>query len=188
MIKISGLTKAYGDKKVLEDLSLELPEAGIVRIMGESGIGKTTLLNIIAGLESPDSGSVEIKGSISMVFQEDRLLSHLSALENVAIAQKKGSAYSKRDPAVILSKMGLGDELSTRASKLSGGMARRVAIARALAKEADIYIMDEPVKGLDADTAEQVIDTIVEYTKGHLLIVVTHSGEEFSFADIKIDL
>ena len=188
MITITNVTKCFDNKKVLDGLSLSFPERGIVRIMGESGVGKTTLLSLIAGLETPDSGTVVCDGSISMVFQEDRLLPHLSALDNVSIVQPKAQESTDRDPSKILAHMGLENDLNTRADKLSGGMARRVAIARCLAKDADIYLMDEPIKGLDEDTAQTVIDTITQYTSGRLLVVVTHDINEFSCADMEINI
>jgi len=186
MINIIDLKKTYEDKLVLEGISLQFPSKGIVRIMGESGRGKTTLLRIIAGLDTADSGTVEVNGTISMVFQEDRLLPYISALDNVKLVSSSDSI--DRNPEQILNDMGLGEDLHTRAGKLSGGMARRVAIARALAKEADIYIMDEPIQGLDASTTQDVISAILKYTAGKLLIIVTHSEEEFTESDLTINL
>ena len=183
MISIDNVSKEYKGKQVLEGLSLKMPDVGIVRLMGRSGEGKTTLLNIIAGLKKPDSGSVNVSGSISMVFQEDRLLRWESALENVRLA-----ANGKTSPEKILSELGLGSELNTRVKELSGGMARRVAIARCLAHEADIYIMDEPTRGLDAETAAQTVETVRRYTKDGLLLVVTHDPDEFADADLTIKI
>jgi len=183
MIEINNVSKSYNDKQVLAGISLKLPDSGIARIMGRSGEGKTTLLNIIAGIEKPDSGSVRVSGRVSMVFQEDRLLRWESAIENVRLA-----ASGDRSPEMILDELGLGRELHTRVKELSGGMARRVAIARCLAHEADIYIMDEPMHGLDQETATITAETIRRYTKDGLLLVVTHDPDEFSDADMTVKI
>ena len=175
-MEIRHLKKAYGDKVIFEDLDLTMPETGTVRIMGPSGLGKTTLLRMIAGLEQPDGGEIAGAGKISMVFQENRLLEDESALENVAIiccAEKAGD---------LLRKMNLGDDLFTPVKDLSGGMARRTAIARALARKADTYLFDEPLQGLDEKNASTVIDAIKKHTEGKLLVVVTHDSSEFADA------
>ena len=187
MISISDLTKTYKDRKVIDGLSLELPEKGTVKISGKSGSGKTTLLHIIAGLVEPDSGEVSVSGSMSMVFQEDRLIMSKSVLENVMLVcggdQKEG-----RSPEGILTELGLGNELDTRVSELSGGMARRVAIARALSRDADIYLMDEPIRGLDEETAQAARSVILKYTKDRLLVVVSHDPGEFDSPDISVSI
>ena len=187
MIEIRNLTKSYGDRKVIDGLSLDLPEKGIVRINGKSGSGKTTLLHIIAGLIKPDSGEIKLDGRISMVFQEDRLIMSKSALENVMLVLEDG-AHDGRDPEEILSGLGLAGELDTKVSELSGGMARRVAIARALARKADIYLMDEPIRGLDDETAEMARSVILKYTKDGLLVVVSHDLGEFDTPDLSVSI
>ena len=167
-MEIKHLKKAYGEKVIFEDLDLILPETGIVRVMGHSGLGKTTLLRIMAGLEQADSGEITGLGRISMVFQENRLLEEESALENVAIICGPEKA------ADLLREMKLGEDLDTPARELSGGMARRVAIARALARDADTYLFDEPLQGLDSENAANVMDVIKKHTEGRLVILVTH--------------
>ena len=186
MIEIRNLTKSYGDKKVIDGLSVDMPDRGIVRINGKSGSGKTTLLHIIAGLIKPDSGDVRVNGSISMVFQEDRLIMSKSVLENVMLVCE--GAEEGRSPGEILAELGLSGELDTRVSELSGGMARRVAIARALARKADIYLMDEPIRGLDEESAETARSVILKYTEGHLLVAVSHDPGEFDTPDISVSV
>ena len=184
-IEIKNLTKSFGEKRVIDGLSLSLPERGFVAITGKSGRGKTTLLRILVGLEKPDSGEIIFNPAnprFSMVFQEDRLLEKETALENASIA---GDAAHAKD---ILSALNLADVMDQKVSKLSGGMARRVAIARALAAEADIYIFDEPIKGLDKETARLALDVIKEETEGKLVLYVSHSEEEISGADEVIEL
>ena len=170
------LSKRFGEKQVLKDLSFTLPEAGVVEICGPSGGGKTTLLRLLAGLETPDGG--EIRGlagkRLSMVFQEDRLLMHQNALQNVRFA----SRVSEREALDVLEEMGLADSVQARASTLSGGMKRRVAIARAVCAGGDVLILDEPFKGLDEATRARVIDCILRRCGGMLILLVSHDRAE----------
>lgn len=177
-IEIRNVCKRYGEKTVLKDFSLSLDVGQTHVIMGASGCGKTTLLRLIAGLETADQG--EITGidrhNLAMVFQEDRLIAHLTALKNVALAASGPDARARARE--ILVNMNLADSLDKPARTLSGGMARRVAIARALASDADTVIMDEPFKGLDEDTHRRVLEEVRKYTRAKTLIVVTHDAEE----------
>ena len=198
MIKLINVSKAYGEKKILDNFSYEFPESGFVAIIGPSGIGKTTLFNIILGLEKADNGDLLTGGSISVVFQENCLIPKKNVLFNTLLAAKD-SKYANitsndenlNNKAVdILTKLGLKDDLSTLVDDLSGGMARRVAIARSLCLDADIYIMDEPLSGLDETTRRNVLNTLHEYTdkKGKLLIMITHDEESLEGVDKIINL
>lgn len=209
MIKIENLSKKYGDKIILNDFNYVFPDSGFVAINGDSGIGKTTLLNIIMKIEIPDCGNVVLQKDgrqcrtsgpdkidsgfiISAVFQEDRLLEYETALENVLLVMNDSERDKSKNARTeiknknikkaseILRRMGLEKELDEKISKLSGGMKRRVAIARCLAVDADAYIMDEPIKGLDKDMSLETLKLIHEYTdkKGKLLIMVTHNQED----------
>ena len=182
MIRLDKVAKAYDGKAILNGLSLEFPEKGFCAVTGRSGTGKTTLLNIIAGLCAPDSGTVHSADQISMVFQEDRLLPWDTALSNAAIASDEETAKT------LLCELGLEASLHQKPHELSGGMKRRVAIARALAAKAEVYIMDEPMKGLDASTRANTLNVIRRYTKGALLIMVTHDEADAADADIRIEL
>lgn len=182
MIRLDQITKAYNGRPVLDHLSLQLPDRGFCIVTGPSGAGKTTLLNIIAGLCTPDSGTLYAPDSISMVFQEDRLLPWDTALGNAAIASDSETARK------LLHELGLGDALHLKPGELSGGMKRRVAIARALCVQAEVYIMDEPLKGLDAATQNITLGTIRRYTENALLIMVTHDESSYADADIHIKL
>lgn len=184
-IEIKNISKSYGIKKAVEGLSVTLPDNGFIAVTGKSGSGKTTLLKMIAGLEKPDAGDIIFSPAeqrISMVFQEDRLLEKETALSNAKIASDEETA------AAMLSILGLSDVMDKKAAELSGGMARRVAIARALSAPADVFIFDEPIKGLDKETAEQTLDVIKRKTEGSLVIFVSHSGEEIQGADMVITL
>ena len=180
MIKLRGLTLAYGERTVLDGLSLDLPDTGLTALTGPSGCGKTTLLRLLAGLEEPDSGQIRRSGPVSMVFQEDRLLPWETALDNAALA---GEPERARE---LLVRLGLGDWLDRRPGELSGGMCRRVAIARALAAPAGVYLMDEPLKGLDSQTRALTLEVIRQETKDALLVLVTHQEEDAAGADLVI--
>ena len=176
-MKLDHVSKSYQGRTVLRDFSLELPDRGFCCILGPSGAGKTTLLRLMAGLEQPDSGTVTVSAPVSMVFQEDRLLAHDTVLENAALAADPQRAKK------LLVRLGLAEWLFRWPAALSGGMRRRVAIARALAAPAGVYLMDEPLKGLDRDTKQAVLSLIREETRNGLLVLVTHDPEEARGAD-----
>ncbi len=176
-MKLDHVSKSYQGRTVLRNFSLELPDRGFCCILGPSGAGKTTLLRLMAGLEQPDSGTVTVSAPVSMVFQEDRLLAHDTVLENAALAADPQRAKE------LLVRLGLAEWLFRRPAALSGGMRRRVAIARALAAPAGVYLMDEPLKGLDRDTRQAVLALIRDETRNGLLVLVTHDPEEARGAD-----
>ena len=179
-VKIDSVTKSYGGNKVLSDFSAEIPDNGVTVITGRSGAGKTTLTRLIAGLEKPDSGSIDRRGRVSVLFQEDRLFPQLTARQNVAAVAGVDNA-GKADR--LLKEVGLADAADKFPSELSGGMRRRVAIARALAFEAETYIFDEPMKGLDPELKKTAARLIFSETSGKCLIVVTHEPEDFEFCN-----
>ena len=146
-------------------------------IMGKSGIGKSTLLSILMGLEKADEGTVSgmEHQKISAIFQENRLFENLDAVTNIHITTGK----TKEEITGFLKKMELDDIAGKPVSEYSGGMKRRVAIARALLAEYDILIMDEPLQGLDAETKEKVATVIKTQTAGKTVLFVTHD-EKFS--------
>lgn len=174
---IHQLSKAYNDLKVLDDFNLVLPDHGIICLFGPSGSGKTTLLRIMAGLEKADKGSITgLEGRrIGMIFQEDRLLKQKNALENIAFVNPK------RDSQEILRAFGLEKSWLKPVSELSGGMKRRVALARALAYTNDVLLMDEPFKGLDEKTKQQVMDQFIGCGEKGLVIFVTHDRTEAEY-------
>ena len=176
-ITIDKLNKAYGDKQVLRDFSAKIPLGKTTVIMGPSGCGKTTLLNILMGFSSPDSGRLEnLPERIGAVFQEDRLCEDFSVLSNVSMVLSKKS----ESPRELLEKLGLGEELQKPVRTLSGGMKRRVAIARALCYNGDLLILDEAFKGLDEETKKAVMELVLRESAGKTVIAVTHDPEEAS--------
>lgn len=177
-IIIDDLYKSFGAKKILEGFSARFPHKKTTVIMGESGCGKTTLINIIMGLEKADRGNIiGITDRISAVFQEDCLCEDFSAVSNIrAVTGKK---LSKAEIADSLKKLGLMEnDITCPVRELSGGMKRRVAIARALLTDTDLIIMDEPFKGLDEETRQNVIDFISKETISRTFIVITHDPNE----------
>lgn len=177
-IRIEHIFKSYGGLKVLKDLSMCFPEGKITCIMGESGLGKTTLLRILMGLENADSGLIEgMDGrKCSAVFQDDTLCMNLTAVRNILLVCDKG--VTKEEIEQQLASVGLEGVSSKPVRDLSGGMRRRVAVVRALAAQSDIVILDEPFKGLDAETRDKVIRYVRNMLKGRTLIMVTHNETE----------
>ena len=181
MLKVDIDEKKYGEKPVIKDLHLEFPGTGIYAVTGASGRGKTTLLNIIAGLDSDYKGSVKTDGRMSYVFQEDRLIPGLNVLENVTFV-----CNDEMKARGILEKLGLKDEIASRIGGLSGGMKRRVAIARALAADYDILLMDEPFSSLDEERKQSVMAPVAEISKEKLVIIVTHDMDEAAFLGAEV--
>ena len=154
-IELNHISKRFGDKVVLDDVSLFVKKGEFVTILGPSGCGKTTLLRLLLGLKRPDSGVLEGVEQLrcSAVFQEDRLCETLSAIENVALICKHKDRISRH-----LQTLGIvPQEQYKPVRELSGGQRRRVALVRAILFASDFIIMDEPFKGLDADTRAKAV-------------------------------
>lgn len=177
-LSTSSIDKSYGDQVILKNYSLTLESNGIYCLMGPSGKGKTTLLNILSGLMDPDRGDVgDFKGlTVSVVFQEDRLQEALSPVKNVQIVCRNRT--SKEDIKKELSCILPEDCIEKPVKELSGGMKRRTAICRAVMCKSDILIMDEPFTGLDRESKLRTIEYIKKNRKGRLLIVATHNEED----------
>ena len=173
MIKFDHISFSYGERKVFDDFTLELTDKVTV-LEGASGSGKTTLLKLAAGLLEPSGGRVlGVPERVAFTFQENRLLPWFSARDNVAAVLPKGHGD---EADVWLELMELSDVSGSLPGNMSGGQQRRVAIARALAFGGDLFIMDEPLKGLDEALQERVVPRILERAKN--LIVTSHSGFE----------
>lgn len=165
---------SYDSVSVLHDWSMELPSNGVVCLWGPSGCGKTTILRLLAGLEKPSAGTVEGVGRVSMVFQEDRLLPWLTALENVIITGAEVSVAQQVMLALGLTE----EETNAMPTNLSGGQQRRVALARALAADSNLLLLDEPFNGLDEGTWQSVIPLISAYAESRPVVLVTHIREQ----------
>ncbi|MBQ6654861.1 MAG: ABC transporter ATP-binding protein [Erysipelotrichaceae bacterium] len=168
-MRISDLWFNYENKPIFEGLNLEISD-GITCLMGESGIGKTTLLKLIAGLLEPQKGTIENEYKrISFMFQEDRLLPWLSVRDNILLVTDK-----HKEADELLSRLEIDGDL--KISELSGGMARRVALIRCLLFDSDMLIMDEPFKGMDGKLIEKAAEIIKSQNKPTL--ISTHSLDE----------
>lgn len=169
-----NVTFSYGKTPILQNVSWQLPDHGVVCLWGASGCGKTTALRLLAGLEKPKSGRVNGVGRVSMVFQEDRLLPWYTALENVTLTGA-GEGRARE----ILALLGLSEEeMAAYPDHLSGGQQRRVALARALAAESDILLLDEPFNGLDEGTWQDVVPLIRKAAESRPVVLVTHIREQ----------
>jgi NitT/TauT family transport system ATP-binding protein len=178
-ISAKNLCKSFDGTPVIKNLSFSFDKGSVNLILGASGIGKTTLIRILAGLDTADSGELLgiVSDRISFLFQEDRLFPWLNAEENVKAVIKNKESYPLARK--LLSELSLDDAIKKFPSELSGGMMRRVAIARALASDGDILILDEPLQGLDSETKKQTVNVIKKYSEGKTVIIVTHSPSEF---------
>ena len=176
MICLDNITKAYGDHTVLHNFSLTVNEGEHIAIMGKSGKGKTTLLRIIADLETPDSGSISgfTKEDISYVFQESRLFEHLTVLDNVAVVCDQPLKEARIEAMKYLDAVGLSDSAELFPSEISGGMAQRVAIVRALIRNTPILLMDEPFSALDNTTRNGMLLLLCDLCRDKTLLLVTH--------------
>ena len=201
MLKLNNITKQYitGDTCVnaLRGVSIEFRESEFVSILGQSGCGKTTLLNIIGGLDKYTSGDLIINGvstkeykdsdwdayrnhSIGFVFQSYNLIPHQSVLSNVELALTlSGVSKAERKKRAIeaLERVGLGDQIHKKPNQMSGGQMQRVAIARALVNNPDILLADEPTGALDSETSVQIMNILKEISKDKLIIMVTHNPD-----------
>lgn len=178
MIQINGLTKSYGEKVVFSELTFSVEENVCTVFSGESGIGKTTLLRCISGLEKPDSGTVTgLSGKkLSFIFQENRLIPGISALDNILCVTP-----DKERAAYCLERAGLADAAKKKAGELSGGMQRRLSAARALAYGGDVFFFDEPLRELDPDNEERMLRFIKEETAGRTVLLITHEKRHADF-------
>lgn len=171
MLSVSNLCKSYHGKPVLRNVSFTA-DVGLTHILGPSGIGKTTLLRILLGLETPDSGSVQNGLRWAAVFQEDRLLPALDAAGNLRFAL--GPAYGESGAMALLAELGLASAGRQPIAQYSGGMRRRLALARALLAHADAIALDEPFTGLDAENAEAAMRCILRAAQEKIVLLVAH--------------
>lgn len=195
MIKITNIVKTYGQRdqqfEVLKNISAAIEDGDFVVILGASGSGKSTFLNVISGLERPDSGSVEYDGrditrlpdseltafrrdTVGFIFQQYYLLPHMTVEKNVRMG---ADLAENTDYPEIIRAVGLDGKRSKYPSELSGGEQQRVSVARALAKKPKVLFLDEPTGALDEDTGRQVLDYICRLHRelGFTIVMVTHN-------------
>ena len=177
-VKVRSLSKAYREKEVLSDLSFSLEAGQIYCLMGTSGIGKTTLMRILMGLEVPDKGSaapeIRPESAISAVFQENRLLGYADAIDNIRIAGgRRGLCCA---PQEVLQNLIEPEAWQKRTELLSGGMQRRVALARALAVRSGLILLDEPFTGLDAENRSAALSCILRAAEEKIVLLAAHEA------------
>jgi putative ABC transport system ATP-binding protein len=205
MLQITGLTKRYRNRAVLDELQLAVGAGEYIAIVGESGSGKSTLLNLIAGLDRPDSGSVRIDGldiavlddtartlvrreKLGFVFQAFHILPHLTVAQNVAlplVLLGEPPEARERRAAELLAEVGLAGREASMPRELSGGELQRVAVARALVHRPALVLADEPTGNLDPETASVVLELLAREVRGRGAagVLVTHSEAAAATAD-----
>jgi ABC-type polar amino acid transport system ATPase subunit len=199
LIEIQNVSKWYGDLQVLNDITEEVKQGQTVVICGPSGSGKSTLLRCINGLEPFQKGEIIVDGvsvndpstnlyklrtEIGMVFQRFELYPHMTALQNITLAPMKARNKPRREAEAkameLLQRVGIPEKAHEYPANLSGGQQQRVAIARSLAMEPKIMMFDEPTSALDPEMIKEVLDVMIDLSKGGMtMIVVTH---EMGFA------
>lgn len=204
-LKIRGLKKHFGEKRVLDGIDLDVAAGAVTTIIGKSGIGKSVLLKCIANLMQPDTGSIELDGQsltenrknsaqgtlcFSYMFQNNALFDSLTAFENVALPLREATSMKSAEIRVKVSSMlehlELTDAAAQYPGQLSGGMKKRVALGRALVTSPQIVLFDEPTTGLDPERKFSVFDMIADYRErfGFTALVVSHDiPEVFEISD-----
>lgn len=206
ILELKDVSKIYGSLHALSHISLSVDEGEWLSIMGPSGSGKTTMLNIIGCMDTPSEGSVVLDGAdisresaanltrirrdkIGLIFQQFHLISYLSALENVMVAQYYHSMPDEDEAMEALEKVGLGSRARHLPAQLSGGEQQRVCIARALINSPRIILGDEPTGNLDEENERMVVDIFRRlHSEGVTLIVVTHDPEVGNVAQRRVVL
>jgi putative ABC transport system ATP-binding protein len=206
-LQITNLSKHYGDVAVFSNVSLTVARGEFVAIVGESGVGKSTLLNCMAGLDSWDTGTVSLDGTdlgaltddqrallrrqqVGFVFQAFHVLPHLDVAQNVALPLMLLNQHDDARVQQMLEAVGLGGLGPRLPQQLSGGQLQRVAIARALIHRPALLLADEPTGNLDPTTATLVMDALINQTRAHSasLVLVTHSHAAATRADRVLEL
>ncbi len=191
MLKLTNITKIFGEKKVIDNVSLQVGRGEIAVLLGSSGVGKSTLLRLLNNLEAMDAGEISLDNTmlnlkdinathkVGMVFQQFNLFEHLTVLENITLplekAAKKSKEVAKAIALELLAHYGLQDKANVYCNKLSGGQKQRLAIARAVALKPTVICMDEPTSALDPLLTTHVANTIQALAnEGYVVLVATH--------------
>lgn len=183
-LRVEHLCKRYGENAVLDDISFTA-RVGVTRLLGPSGIGKTTLLRVLLGLETPDSGTVNgDKFRWTAVFQENRLLEGLDAEGNLRFVL--GANYNAAAAQALLEELGLGDVGKKKVRDYSGGMQRRLALARALLAPSDALALDEPFTGLDADNRTAAQRCVARAAREKIVLLVSHEDDALAGAEVRL--
>jgi putative ABC transport system ATP-binding protein len=211
LLSLQHIEKSYltaeGPLKVLRGISFSLESGRSLALMGESGCGKSTLLHLVAGLDQPDSGHINLagveltglndaaranlrRGTVGLVFQQFNLIPSLNVAANIAFHAQLSGRHDKIWAATIIAKLGLHDLLARYPEQLSGGQQQRVAIGRTLAAKPQLVLADEPTGNLDEATGDAVLDLMLSMVKdaGSTLIMATHSQRLASRLDGQLKL
>ena len=186
MLTISNVNKSFGDLPVLTDFSLSVSPGEIVALIGPSGCGKTTLLNIISGLDAPDSGTVQRRSTrLSYLFQSTRLLPWRTVYDNIRLVREDASHAEIQE---LIEAVGLAGFERYYPGQLSGGMAKRCALARAFHYQGDLLLMDEPFQGLDYGLRMEMLSMLLSIWRGGKqgILFVTHEIDEALTAATRI--
>jgi lipoprotein-releasing system ATP-binding protein len=208
MLKVQGIKKSYGDLAILKGVDLDIAHGEIVSIVGASGAGKSSLLNIIGTLDKPDAGTIAINGvdvsnmksrqlsafrnkQIGFIFQFHHLLVEFNALENVCIPAfiaGTSKAEAEKRATELLELLGLGDRLDHKPNQLSGGEQQRVAVARALINRPAMILADEPSGNLDSHNARELHQLFIDLRRdfNQTFVIVTHNEELANLSDRKV--
>ena len=194
MIEIKNITKSFGNKKIFTDFSMTIPDVAFKIFAGKSGCGKTTLLNMIGAIESPDNGTITVNGldihkrantrkyfseQAGFLFQNFALIEEETVEDNLNYIQKKHRSGRSMDE--ILDLLGLLDKKNVEVYKLSGGEQQRIALARLMFKKCDIILADEPTGSLDYENADVVMNILHDFNnQGKTIIMVTHDEKIIS--------
>ncbi len=206
LARLERVSRHYGSLRALDQVDLEIRSGEWLAVMGPSGSGKSTLLNLLAALDRPTSGRIEVDGldltaasedarvrfrreKVGVIFQQFHLLPFLNALENVMVAQHYHSLPDEREALAVLDRVGLADRAHHLPSQLSGGEQQRVCVARALVNQPRLILADEPTGNLDADNEDRVLRLLRDlHADGHTLVTVTHAARVGHLADRRVEL
>lgn len=201
MIALQHICKYFGKKQIFEDFSLEIPDGSFIIITGESGCGKTTLLDMIGGLETPDTGEIVVDGKninkiprriyfreeVGFLFQNFALMENKTVKQNLEIIKSKNRSAVSIEEA--LERVGLIHTLHTKVYQLSGGEQQRIALARLIIKKCNYILADEPTGSLDEKNGRLVMDQLHQLNKeGKCIIMVTHNRAFLPEADMVVEL
>ncbi|SHH10704.1 NitT/TauT family transport system ATP-binding protein [Anaerosphaera aminiphila DSM 21120] len=170
-LKVRNLKKSFNEKVLFENLNFEVEDGDVLGLLGNSGIGKTTLMNILLGIEDSDGGSVEYsdRPKFSVVFQENLLFEEKTVLENLEFVQR-----DEKINLNLLTELELGEYANSKAKVLSGGMKRRLSLVRSVAKEGNIFMMDEAIREVDTNNRKRMIEFLMKHKGVKPLIYITH--------------